>query len=69
MPEAVRTAINGEIRVLEGQWRPNTVVVVEFPSLEQGLAWYRSPEYSEALQVQDIALTRNLILVDGYQTQ
>src|SRR5215471_19668668 len=42
-------ARNGEIRVLEGQWQPNTIVVVEFPSLEQAQAWYQSPEYSAAL--------------------
>lgn len=59
-------ARNGEVRVLEGQWRPRTVVVVEFPSLEQAEAWYHSPEYAHALEVRDLALTRNLILVDGY---
>ena len=62
-------ARNGEIRVLEGQWQPNTIVVVEFPSLEQAQAWYQSPEYSAALEVRDVALTRNLILVDGCREQ
>jgi uncharacterized protein (DUF1330 family) len=62
-------ARNGEVGVLEGQWRPNTVVVVEFPSLEQAQAWYQSPEYAAALEVRDVALTRNLILVDGYREQ
>ena len=59
-------ARNGEVRVLEGQWKPKALVVVEFPSLEQAEAWYRSPEYAYALEVRDLALTRNLILVDGY---
>jgi uncharacterized protein (DUF1330 family) len=27
----------GEVQVLEGSWIPNMIVVVEFPSLEQGL--------------------------------
>jgi uncharacterized protein (DUF1330 family) len=60
-------ARNGEVRLLEGQWQPRAVVVVEFPSLEQAEAWYRSPEYAHALEIRDIALTRNLILVDGYR--
>ncbi|QMV17431.1 DUF1330 domain-containing protein [Granulicella sp. 5B5] len=59
-------ARNGEVRVLEGQWKPRAIVVVEFPSLEQAETWYRSPEYAHALEVRDLALTRDLILVDGY---
>jgi uncharacterized protein (DUF1330 family) len=41
------------------------IVVVEFPSLEQASALYRSTEYAFALEVHDKALNRNLILVDG----
>ena len=55
----------GEVQVLEGSWNPNMIVVVEFPSLEQACAWYRSDEYASALEVRDTALSRNLILVDG----
>jgi uncharacterized protein (DUF1330 family) len=51
--------------VLEGDWRPRTIIVVEFPSAEQAQAWYRSPEYASALAVRDEALSRNLILVEG----
>jgi uncharacterized protein (DUF1330 family) len=28
--------------------------------------WYRSPEYALALEVRDEALSRNLILAEGY---
>ncbi len=55
----------GEIDPLEGTWNPRTIIVVEFPSLEQAHIWYRSPEYASALEVRDKALSRNLILVDG----
>ena len=55
----------GEIETLEGDWQPKMLVIVEFPSIEQARAWYRSPEYAEALAVRDEALSRNLILVDG----
>lgn len=58
-------ARGGAIEVLEGDWRPNAIVVVEFPDMETARAWYTSPEYAQALQVRDRALTRNLILVDG----
>ena len=52
-------------RALEGGWTPRTIIVVEFADLERARAWYRSPEYAEALAVRDEALGRNLILVDG----
>lgn len=55
----------GSIEALEGGWAPRTIVVVEFADLERARAWYRSPEYAEALAVRDEALSRNLILVDG----
>lgn len=55
----------GAIETLEGSWRPEMIVVVEFPSVAQARAWYRSPEYASALEMRDKALSRNLILVDG----
>jgi uncharacterized protein (DUF1330 family) len=58
-------ARGGKIEALEGSWTPQTVIVVEFPSIEHARAWYRSPEYASALAVRDQALSRNLILIDG----
>ena len=55
----------GEVQTLEGTWKPNMMVIVEFPSLERAREWYRSPEYARALEVHDKALSRNLIFVDG----
>jgi uncharacterized protein (DUF1330 family) len=58
-------ARGGKIEVLEGNWDPKLIVVVEFPDADRARAWYRSPDYAEALAVRDRALTRNLLLVDG----
>jgi uncharacterized protein (DUF1330 family) len=55
----------GSIDALEGSWSPRTIIVVEFADSDRARAWYRSPEYAEALAVRDKALSRNLILVDG----
>ena len=52
--------------MLEGQWKPRTIVIVEFPSTEAARAWYGSPEFATALEVHDIALERNLIIAEGY---
>lgn len=61
-------ARGGEIEPLEGTWEPRNIIIVEFPSLDQARAWYRSPEYAFALEMRDKALSRNLILVDGIST-
>jgi uncharacterized protein (DUF1330 family) len=58
----------GEVQSLEGVWNPRNIVIVEFQSMQQARAWYQSPEYASALEVRDIALERNLIFVDGYQS-
>ena len=55
----------GAIEPLEGDWKPRTIVIVEFPDLEHARNWYRSRDYAGALEVRDQALERNLILVDG----
>ena len=62
-------ARGGEIEVLEGSWQPRAIIVVEFPDAERARAWYRSPEYASGLEVRDLALSRNLILVDGVPPQ
>jgi len=55
----------GEVQVFEGLWKPNMIVIVEFPDLERARVWYHSPQYALALEMHDKALSRNLILVDG----
>jgi uncharacterized protein (DUF1330 family) len=62
-------ARSGKIEVLEGSWQPRAIVIVEFPDAERARAWYRSPEYASGLEVRDLALSRNLILVDGVPPQ
>jgi len=62
-------ARGGNVEVLEGDWVPRTLIIVEFPDMERARAWYRSPEYSLALDTRDEALSRNLILVEGHRHQ
>jgi len=55
----------GATETWEGDWEPESVIVVEFPSADQARTWYRSPEYAAALAVSKIALRRRLLLVEG----
>ena len=36
----------GAIEVMDGDWSPDRIVVIEFDSVEQARAWLTSPEYS-----------------------
>jgi uncharacterized protein (DUF1330 family) len=55
----------GVVESLEGDWLPSPLIIVEFPDMESARRWHASPEYAEALQFRDEALSRNLILADG----
>jgi uncharacterized protein (DUF1330 family) len=41
------------------------LIIGEFPDMARARAWYRSPEYAEALTIRPRALDRRLIFVDG----
>jgi uncharacterized protein (DUF1330 family) len=55
----------GQSEVLEGEWQPGRMVVVEFPSVEKAREWYYSPEYTEAKKIRLEASTGKMILVEG----
>jgi uncharacterized protein (DUF1330 family) len=44
-------ARGGALTVLEGEWEPERIVLIEFPSMERLLAWYNSAEYQEWVAV------------------
>lgn len=52
---------------LEGEWNPERVVVLEFPSLVRAKEWWHSPEYSEAKAIRQRAATTKMILVEGVE--
>jgi uncharacterized protein (DUF1330 family) len=55
----------GELAVLEGDWSPSRVVVVEFENLEAAKAFYESPEYQAAIKLREGAARFNMIAVEG----
>ncbi|HVV63341.1 MAG TPA: DUF1330 domain-containing protein [Pseudolabrys sp.] len=55
----------GGHEVLEGDWRPNRVVIVEFPSMAALKGWYRSAEYQPFIAMRRAAATDVLIAVEG----
>ena len=49
---------------LEGA-SPKRMVLLEFPSYEQALKWYRSPEYAPLIKLRQKASRGELIVVEG----
>jgi len=55
----------GSMEILEGDWQPNRVVILEFQSIEMAKNWINSPEYSDALALRHQTATSHAIVVDG----
>jgi uncharacterized protein (DUF1330 family) len=55
----------GAVEVLEGDWQPNRVVILKFPSIEAARAYNDSPEYSAARAKRQGAAIMRMVLVEG----
>ena len=51
--------------LLEGQWPFTRTVLIEFPSQEDALDWYKSAEYQDLVQHRFAASTANIVIVSG----
>ena len=58
-------ARGGKVEALEGGWSPKRLVLLEFPSMEQALKWYRSPEYAPLIKLRQKASRGKLVALEG----
>jgi uncharacterized protein (DUF1330 family) len=58
-------ARGGELAVLEGDWNPGRLVILEFPDLEAAKAWYASESYQQAKALREGAARLNMVAVEG----
>jgi len=54
-----------EPTTLEGDWRPQRMVVIEFPARENAEAFLSDPDCQELFGVRHKTTTSKLVLVDG----
>lgn len=59
-------ARGGQTEVLEGNWSPQRLVILEFESLAQAKKWYESPEYTHAKSFRIRSADSNFVLTEGY---
>ena len=55
----------GATEVMDGDWVPDRIVVVEFDSVEQARAWLTSPEYTDIKKIRMKAANASVIIVEG----
>ena len=55
----------GAVEVIEGEWTPRRLVILEFPSMEKARAWHGSPEYASALAMRHSSSTSLMLFVEG----
>ena len=55
----------GATEVLDGDWTPKRLVVLQFDSVEAAKRWRESPEYAEAKKVRERCARSNMIVVEG----
>jgi uncharacterized protein (DUF1330 family) len=55
----------GDYEVLEGDWNPNRIVVLEFENRQKAKDWYHSEDYREPKSIRHAASVGHMILVEG----
>lgn len=57
-------AVYGRMVVMEGV-APDGVIILEFPSMEEAMAWYNSPAYQAAIPHRQKAADYRIMFVEG----
>ncbi len=55
----------GELAVLEGDWHPKRLVLLEFENLDAAKRWYASDVYQEARRLREGAANLTMVAVQG----
>jgi uncharacterized protein (DUF1330 family) len=55
----------GKTEVLEGDWQPKRIVLLEFPSMDRAKEWLNCEEYREPRKMRHATARTNMILVEG----
>ena len=50
---------------MEGDWRPERMVILEFPARQNANDFLTDPEFQDLLAIRHRTTTSNLVLVDG----
>ena len=57
----------GKAETLEGDWNPERIVVLEFPTIEKAKAWWNSEGYAPAKALRQRTSKTKMIVVPGFE--
>ena len=55
----------GKVHLLEGGPRPERIFIIEFPTADAALRWYRSDDYQTALKIRQSASHGRVFVIEG----
>ncbi len=58
-------ARGGRTELLEGEWTPKRLVILEFANVERAKEWLNSREYREARAMRQRAAYTNIVVIEG----
>lgn len=51
--------------LLEGDWEPKRIVIIEFPDMDAARRWYESDAYAPLRELRRSASETDIVIVDG----
>jgi len=61
----VYRARGGDMELVEGDWMPDRMIIIEFPSMEKLKAFLDSEEYAPFRKIRQRLATSKIVAVDG----
>ncbi len=55
----------GKTEVLEGDWKPKRIVILEFPTMERAKDWLNSEEYRAPRKMRHRTARTHMLVVEG----
>ncbi len=55
----------GQTITLEGEWNPERIVILEFPTIERANEWWNSEIYAKAKEIRQRSAKTKIIIIEG----
>lgn len=56
----------GKTEVLEGDWKPKRIVVLEFPTMKRAKEWLNCEEYREPRKMRHATAKTHMLVIEGF---
>jgi uncharacterized protein (DUF1330 family) len=56
----------GKTEILEGDWKPKRIVILEFPTMDRAKEWLNCAEYAEPRKLRHKTAKTNMLVIEGF---